>query len=106
MLTLTRSLLSETSFGRTGHFESLWTSMEELLLTYNERPYVSAQYRAGLDRVGGRAEEMAAGDLPEDLLRLVDTLGQDNVRRLSAILLVDLLRLEKDPARAPEVAIM
>lgn len=104
VLTLTRSLLSETSFGRSGHFESLWTSMEELLLTYNERPYVSAQYRSGLDGVGGRAEEMAAGEVPDDLIGLMDTLGQDNVRRLSAILLVDLLRLEKDPAGAPEVA--
>jgi HEAT repeat protein len=104
VLTLTRSLLSETSFGRTGHFQTLWTSMEELLLTYNERPFVSAQYKTGLDQVGGRAAAMAAGDLPEDLVGLIDTLGQDNVRRLSAILLVDLLTLERDPTRADEVA--
>ena len=33
--------------------------MEELLLTYNEQPFVSDPYRAGLDRVGTRAEQMA-----------------------------------------------
>ena len=103
VLTMTKSLLSETSFGKTGQFQNLWTSMEELLLTYNERPFVSAQYRSGLDHVGERAATMSA-DLPEDLVGLMDTLGQDNVRRLSAILLIDLLNLERDPARAPEVA--
>jgi hypothetical protein len=42
--------------------------------------------------------------VPEDLVELVDTLGQDNVRRLSVRLLIDLLKLERDPARAPELA--
>jgi HEAT repeat protein len=104
VLTLARSLLNETSFGKTGQFQTLWTSMEELLLGYNERPFVSTSYRTGLDGVGGRAERMAASDLPPDLVGLIDTLSQDNVRRLSVVLLIDLLRMERDPARAPEVA--
>jgi hypothetical protein len=104
VLTLTQSLLSETSFGQTTQFKTLWTSMEELLLTYNEKPFVSSDYQQGLDGAGARAERMASGDVPADLAALVDTLGQDNVRRLSCILLVDLLRLERDPARAPELA--
>lgn len=104
VLTLTKTLLTETSFGQTGHFQTLWTSMEELLLTYNERPFVAAQYKTGLDQVGGRADAMAAGELPDDLVGLIDTLGQDNVRRLSAILLVDLLQLERDHERAHDVA--
>ena len=32
---------------------------------------------------------------------LIDTLDQDNVRKLSVILLIDLLRIERDPQRAP-----
>jgi hypothetical protein len=100
VLTMTRSLLSESSFGKTDQFHTLWTSMEELLLTYNERPFVSAEYRAGLDQIGGRAETMAGGDTPAEFVPL----GQDNVRRLSIILLIDLLRLERDAARAPELA--
>jgi HEAT repeat protein len=103
VLSLTRRMLGETDFGRQDAFQSLWSSMEELLLTYNERPFVSASYRAGLDEVGARAEQMAS-DVPADLVEMVDTLGQDNVRRLSVRLLIDLLKLEKDPARAPELA--
>ena len=103
VLSLTKHLLGETDFGRQDAFASLWSSMEELLLTYNERPFVSQSYRAGLDHVGTRAETMAA-DVPADLAPLLETLGQDNVRRLSVILLIDLLRLERDPARAPELA--
>jgi hypothetical protein len=103
VLTLTRRMLSETDFGRQDAFQSLWSSMEELLLTYNEKPFVSASYRTGLDQVGARAAQMAS-DVPADLVELLDTLGQDNVRRLSVRLLIDLLTLEKDPARAPEIA--
>ena len=49
VLSLTRRLLSETDFGRQDAFQSLWSSMEELLLTYNEKPFVSTAYRAALD---------------------------------------------------------
>jgi HEAT repeat protein len=103
VLALTRRMLGETDFGRQDAFQSLWSSMEELLLTYNERPFVSAAYRAGLDNIGARAEQMAS-DVPADLVEMIDTLGQDNVRRLSVRLVIDLLKLEKDPARAPELA--
>ncbi|HEX9368633.1 MAG TPA: HEAT repeat domain-containing protein [Vicinamibacterales bacterium] len=103
VLSLTRRLLSETDFGRQDAFQSLWSSMEELLLTYNERPFVSASYRTGLDQVGGRADQMAS-DVPADLVEMMDSLGQDNVRRLSVRLLIDLLTIEKDPGRAPELA--
>src|SRR6185437_806456 len=103
VLSLTRRLLAETDFGRQDAFSSLWSSMEELLLTYNERPFVSQSYRAGLDGIGARAEQMAC-DVPADLAPLLDTLGQDNVRRLSVTLLIELLTLERDPARAPELA--
>ena len=103
VLTLARSMLTETSFGKMTGFETLWTSTEELLLSYNERPFVSAEYRGGLDQVGARAEAMAA-DVPADLARLVDSLDQDNVRRLSVTLLIDLLGLERDAARAAELA--
>jgi len=103
VLSLTRQMLGETDFGRQDAFQNLWSSMEELLLTYNEKPFVSASYRTGLDQVGARAEQMAT-EVPADLVEMIDTLGQDNVRRLSVTLLTDLLKLEKDPARAPELA--
>jgi HEAT repeat protein len=103
VMSLTRRMLSETDFGRRDAFQNLWSAMESLLLTYNERPFVSASYRTGLDQIGARAEQMAS-EVPAEFRELLETLGQDNVRRLSVRLLIDLLTLEKDPARAPELA--
>ena len=104
VLTLTRTMLSETTFGKTTQFQTLWTSMEELLLSYNEKPFVSQEYRESLDGIGARAESMAGGEIPPELAAMVQSLDQDNVRRLSVRLLIDLLNMERDPARAPELA--
>ncbi len=104
VLTLTRSLLRETDFGKTGQFQVLWTSMEELLVSYNDKPFVSESYRNALDGVGGRAERMAALDLPPELPEWMDSLAQANVRTLSVTLLIDLLTIERDAARADDIA--
>lgn len=104
VLTMTRNMLTESSFGKTNEFQTLWTSMEELLLSYNERPFVSTEYRDAMDQVGVRAERMGAAGIPPELAALIGTLDEDNVRRLSVALLIDLLSLERDPARAPELA--
>ncbi len=108
VLTMARTMLSESDYGKagqTGQFQVLWASMEELLISYNDKPFVSESYQAALDGVGGRAERMAtADDLPADLPGWMESLGQDNVRRLSVTLLVDLFTLEKDQARGAEIA--
>jgi HEAT repeat protein len=104
VLTLTRTLLTESDFGRAGQFEALWTSMETLLVSYNDKAFVSDSYRASLDGVGRRAERMALTDLPPELPGWLDTLGQDSVRSLSVTLLIDLLTLERDAARAADIA--
>jgi HEAT repeat protein len=104
VMTLTRNLLSETDFGKPGQFQALWTSMEELLVSYDDKPFVSEAYRTALDRVGGRAEEMAALELPSELPAWMDSLGQENVRSLSVLMLVDLFVLERDQKRAAETA--
>jgi HEAT repeat protein len=105
VLSLARSYLSETDFGRSEQFQALWTSMEELLISYNEGPYVSDSYRAALDGVSGRAQSMGvAQTLPPEMPEWSRSLGQENVRRLSVVLLIDLLSLEKEEARAAEIA--
>ena len=105
VLTMTRSMLSESDFGRTGQFQVLWTSMEELLVAYNDKPFVSDQYKTALDGVGSRAEKMATGgELPPELPEWLASLGQDNVRSLSVIMLIDMLTIEKDAKRAGEIA--
>jgi hypothetical protein len=104
VLTLTRNLLSETDFGRSGHFSVLWSSMEELLISYNDRPFVSEGYRASLDGLGARAERLASMELPTELDEWMLTLGQENVRALSVQLLIDLLAIERDEARIASIA--
>lgn len=104
VLTLTRSLLTETDFGKSGQFQVLWTSMEELLVSYNDKPYVSETYRTALDGVGERAERMATTDLPAEIDEWMETLGQANVRSLSVTMLIDLLNLERTEAHAAEIA--
>src|SRR5207245_5740649 len=63
VMTLTRSMLTETDFGKSGHFQVLWASIEELLVAYNDREYVSDTYRHSLDRLGDRAGRNGAGCL-------------------------------------------
>ena len=104
VLTLTRNLLSETDFGRSGQFQVLWASTEELLVSYNDRAYVSDAYRSALDNVGTRAERMSSVDLPPELPEWMESLGQASVRGLSVTMLIDLFTLEDDPARASEMA--
>ena len=104
VLTMTRTLLSESTFGQSKQFKSIWTSMEELLISYNDKPFVSEQYRTQLDGATGRAEQMAIKDLPEEMPEWANSLGQQNVRKLSVVLIIDLLKLERDAARAAEIA--
>ena len=104
VLTLTRSLLSETDFGRSGQFQVLWASTEELLVSYNDTPFVSETYRNALDGVGGRAELLAGGELPPELPEWLESLGQASVRVLSVRMLIDLFTLEQDPERAAGLA--
>ena len=104
VLTLTRSLLNETDFGKAGQFQTLWSSMEELLVSYNDKPFVSESYRSALDGVGGRAERMATDDLPPELGEWMTSLGQESVRGLSVQMLIDLMTIENDVKRAGEIA--
>src|SRR5204863_4991368 len=104
VMTLTRTLLSETDFGKAGQFQTLWSSMEELLVSYNDKPYVSEQYRSALDGVGGRAERMATVELPPELPDWMSSLGQESVRALSVQMLIDLMSIETDAKRAGEIA--
>jgi hypothetical protein len=104
VLRMTREMLSETDFGKSSRFMTLWTSMETLLLSYNEKPYVADGYRTSLDGAGARADVIAARELPPELGDWMETLGQENVRRLSVMMMIDLLRIESDPARGETMA--
>jgi len=56
VLTMAKTMLSEQDFGKTGQFRAVWSSMETLLLAYDETPYVSAAYQATLEGAVARGE--------------------------------------------------
>jgi hypothetical protein len=104
VLTMARTMLSESAFGQTDKFKPIWKSMEELLLSYNDKRSIPETYRTQLDGAGGRSEEAARKDVPEEMPEWLESLGQQNVRKLSVLLVTDLLKLERDQARAGEIA--
>jgi hypothetical protein len=104
VLTMTRTMLSESAFGQSKQFKSIWSSMEELLIAYNDEPFVSVEYRAQLDGAASRAEAVAAKDMPDEMPTWTESLGQQNVRKLSVVLIIDLLKLEREAARAAGIA--
>jgi HEAT repeat protein len=104
VLRMARDMLAETDFGRKSQFETLWTSMESLLLSYNEKPYVSDGYRTSLDGAGTRADTLAARDLPPELGEWLHTIDQDHVRQLSVMMMIDLLGLERTAEGAGTMA--
>ena len=79
--------------------------MEELLLSYNEKPFVSAAV-PGRARPGRRARRSDGGrDFPTELVGAASTRSARTTSGGSrSRLLIDLLKLERDPARAPELA--
>ena len=103
ILTMTRTLLTDTDFGKRPEFDSLWISVEELLLAYNDSAFVSAGYRASLDGAGERAARMAS-ETPPEWTEWMESLGEESVRTLSALLLVDLLKLETEPSAMDALA--
>lgn len=104
VLNLARSMMKESDFGRATRFETLWTSMEELLLGYGEKAFVSDEYRGSLDGSMGRATEIA-GNLPTETPAWLLSVEQESVRHLSVLLMADLLILEQQPGRAADIAI-
>jgi HEAT repeats len=104
VLRLADKMLSERDFGATRPISDIRASLEELLLKYDEKEYVSAEYQDSMDAATERASEMGIRDLPPELNEWLETLGHDNVRDLSGQLLIDLLGLETDATRAAELA--
>jgi HEAT repeat protein len=104
VLRMTRTMLSETAFGKGGQFKAAWASMEELLVSYDEKPYISSNYQWALAGAGERGDMLAIRDLPPEWAEWVDTLKQDNVRSLSVLLITDLLRIEENADRATDIA--
>jgi HEAT repeat protein len=94
-----RSLAEARPGGAGRPFDAVWSSIEELLLSYNDEQFVSQEYRAVLDGTRGEHGQDAIPPTAE-MTEWLETLGEPGVRALSIVLLIDLLQLEPTGERA------
>jgi len=90
-----------SSLDSAGRFEDTWDRLaEQLLRSYNDEPFVSAEYGRDLSNARGRAIEIeAVSDDPADRINAwLSTVATTSLRTLDLMLVSDLLRIEQDDA--------
>jgi len=94
--------LAQAQYSGDRPFDSLWNSIEELLLSYNDQAYVGNEYRAVLDGAGGETGGGDQSSAPpvEEMNEWLGTVGEDHLRLLSITMLADLLQIETQADRA------
>ena len=104
VLKLAERLITERDFGSRRPIDDIRQSLDELLLKYDEKTYVSTEYRESMDQAAVRAADLARRGLPPEIDEWLETLGHESVRRLSGQLLMDLLANETSAERAGDIA--
>ena len=89
-------------------FEKLWQSAASMLTSYSDENYVSAAYGEELSGARTQAIEVdrVSDDPPERVQEWLSSVSDDAVRQLDLSLLQDLLRLETEPAKWQEIAMV
>jgi HEAT repeat protein len=102
---LAESEVLKTPMGRETSFEDLWKRASELLLSYRDETFVSAEYARELTTAKTQAMdvERVSDDPPERMAGWLSTVTDAEVRHLDLQLLLDLLRVEDDPARWADI---
>lgn len=106
LLGLVRGDLERSELGSGEAFEELWQSAAQMLTSYSDQHYVSDAY--GRELSGARTQalevERVSDDPPERVQAWLSSVTDDAVRQLDLALLLDLLRLESEPAKWDAVA--
>jgi HEAT repeat protein/PBS lyase HEAT-like repeat-containing protein len=106
LLALAREDVAASPLGSTEGFESVWNHVAEKLLTsYSDESYVSDAY--GRELSGSRMKavevEQVNDDPPERISVWLGSIATTALRALDLTLVLDLLRIEEDPARWGEL---
>jgi HEAT repeat protein len=99
LLSLAREDVAASPLGRTDGFESVWgTVAEQLLTSYSDEPFVSADYGRELSEARTQALEVeqVSDDPPERMSAWLGSVATTALRSLDLTLLLDLLRIEDD----------
>jgi HEAT repeat protein len=101
VLELARGEVARTTMGDESGFEELWQNAATMLMNYQDKPYVSADYARELSGARSQALEVdrVSDDPPDRVQGWVATVSADAVRQLDLQLMLDLCRLLDDPAQ-------
>jgi HEAT repeat protein len=108
LLELARAEARDSSIGTEEGFENLWQSAASMLTSYSDENYVSSAYGRELSGARTQAIEVdrVSDDPPERVQEWLASVSDDAMRQLDLSLLDDLLRLESEPAKWQEVAMV
>ena len=106
LLDLAKNEVADSPFGQQAGFEALWQSAQQMLTSYSDKMYVSDDYARELSSARSQAVdvERVSDDPPERVQSWVSTVADDKVKQLGLQLMVDLLKVEHEPAPWGEMA--
>jgi hypothetical protein len=106
LLDLARDEAGRTPLGAEEGFDNLWESAADMLTSYSDRSYVSADY--GRELSGAKAQaldvERVSDDPPDRVDGWLATVSGTAVRQLDLNLLLDLLTIEADEGRWRDIS--
>jgi len=106
LVSLVGQQMAGSPFGQTDEFPDIWKRAEKLLTSYSDEQYVHEQYARELNVARSKAVEVEEiGDDPAERVEgWLSTVDDPSLHQLDVQLLLDLLRLERDPHRWRDIA--
>jgi HEAT repeat protein len=100
LLDLAKREAEDSPLGRQAGVEELWESAANMLASYSDETFVSAEY--GRELSGARKQaldvERVSDDPPERIQKWLATVEDEAIKALDFSLLLDLLKVEDEPA--------
>ncbi|MBM3819012.1 MAG: hypothetical protein FJW14_08350 [Acidimicrobiia bacterium] len=106
LLDLAKDEAAQSPLGGEPGFDGLWESAANMLTSYSDEGFVSDEYARELSGARGHAidVERVSDDPPERVQQWLSTVSDAALRQLDLDLLMDLLRIEEDPAKWEAIA--
>jgi len=100
LLGLAEGKARATDLGSDASFDNLWQTAADMLTSYSDKKYVSDDYGRELSAARTRAIEVeqVSDDPPNRVRQWLETISETAVSHLDLQLLLDILRIEDDPA--------
>ena len=98
----------ETDLGKEATFDSMWQTAAEMLTSYSDKKFVSDEYARELSaaKTRGVDVERTSDDPPERVQQWLATIDDTAIREHDFNLVLDLLRIEEEPAQWEQIALL